>query len=103
MVAQHKGPRPKEKPPTTPENVRYAQACAEVANHLIQLHEESGGKGKDVNLNALRGSVAKKHKLGRTPPLTDIIAAVPEHYKKYIVPKLVAKPVRMSKMSESVG
>lgn len=93
MVAHHTGLKPKEKGPTTSESERYAQACAEVANHLIQLHEESGGKGKDVNLNSLRGTVAKKFKLTRTPPLTDIIAAVPEHYKKYIVPKLVAKPV----------
>jgi hypothetical protein len=33
------------------------------------------------------------------PPLTAIIAAVPEHYKKYILPKLVAKPIRESSMS----
>ncbi|KAF3083985.1 Elongator subunit [Orbilia oligospora] len=96
MVAHHTGLKAKEKGPTTSESERYAQACAAVANHLIQLHEESGGKGKDVNLNSLRGTIAKKFKLTRTPPLTDIIAAVPEHYKKYIVPKLVAKPVRTS-------
>lgn len=77
-----------------PERERYMQACADVAHHLIQLHEEDNG-GKDVNLNALRGQIAKKYKLKMIPPLTAIIAAIPEHYKKYIVPKLIAKPIRM--------
>lgn len=76
-----------------PERERYMQACADVAHHLIQLHEEDSG-GKDVNLNALRGQIAKKYKLKMIPPLTAIIAAIPEHYKKYIVPKLIAKPIR---------
>lgn len=77
-----------------PERERYMQACADVAHHLIQLHEEDNG-GKDVNLNALRGQISKKYKLKMIPPLTAIIAAIPEHYKKYIVPKLIAKPIRM--------
>ncbi|PWW72711.1 histone acetyltransferase ELP3 [Tuber magnatum] len=77
------------------ERERYIQACADIAHRLIQLHEENEG-GKDVNLNALRGQISKKHKLKTIPPLTAIIAAVPEHYKKYIVPKLIAKPIRTS-------
>ncbi|KAG0637697.1 hypothetical protein HOY80DRAFT_238066 [Tuber brumale] len=77
------------------ERERYIQACADIAHRLIQLHEENGG-GKDVNLNALRGQISKKHKLKTIPPLTAIIAAIPEHYKKYIVPKLIAKPIRTS-------
>lgn len=81
-----------------PERERYMQACADVAHHLIQLHEEDSG-GKDVNLNALRGQIAKKYKLKMIPPLTAIIAAIPEHYKKYIVPKLVAKPIRTAYLS----
>ncbi|KAL7274631.1 Elongator subunit [Rhizina undulata] len=76
-----------------PERERYMQACADIAHHLIQLHEEGG---KDVNLNHLRGQISKKHKLKTIPPLTAIIAAIPEHFKKYIVPKLVAKPIRTS-------
>ncbi|RPB05766.1 histone acetyltransferase ELP3 [Choiromyces venosus 120613-1] len=77
------------------ERERYMQACADIAHRLIQLHEENEG-GKDVNLNALRGQISKKHKLKTIPPLTAIIAAIPEHYKKYIVPKLIAKPIRTS-------
>jgi elongator complex protein 3 len=82
-----------------PENERYMRACADVASALIQDYESqvnSTGPKKDVNLNVLRGQISKKHHLASLPPLTAIIAAVPEHYKKYIVPKLVAKPIRKS-------
>ncbi|KKY25295.1 putative histone acetyltransferase [Phaeomoniella chlamydospora] len=82
-----------------PENERYMRACADIANALIQEHEEqidSSKPKKDINLNRLRGDMSKKHKLSSQPPLTAIIAAVPEHYKKYILPKLIAKPIRTS-------
>ncbi|EKG15858.1 hypothetical protein MPH_06946 [Macrophomina phaseolina MS6] len=82
-----------------PENERYMRACADIASALIQDYEASldGSKPKkDINLNALRGQMAKKHYLSTQPPLTAIIAAVPEHYKKYILPKLIAKPIRTS-------
>lgn len=70
------------------------QACADIAHQLIQDHEENDGS-KVTNLNSLRGQVSKKHKLSTIPPLTAIMAAIPEHYKKYINWKLVQKPVRM--------
>ena len=81
-----------------PENERYMRACADIASALIQDYEAQadGSKPKrDMNLNALRGQISKKHFLKSQPPLTAIIAAVPEHYKKYILPKLIAKPIRM--------
>jgi elongator complex protein 3 len=82
-----------------PENERYLRCCADIANALIQDYEakaNTDGPKKDLNLNVLRGQTAKKHHLNRQPPLTDIIAAVPEHYKKYILPKLIAKPISKS-------
>jgi elongator complex protein 3 len=95
---QHKRRLPKNvKLP--PENERYMRACADIASALIQDYESQadGSKPKkDLNLNSLRGQIAKKHYLKSQPPLTAIIAAVPEHYKKYILPKLIAKPIRMS-------
>jgi elongator complex protein 3 len=80
-----------------PENERYMRACSDIANALIQEYEsqrDSSIPKKDINLNKLRGQVSKKHHLATQPPLTAIIAAVPEHYKKYILPKLIAKPIR---------
>lgn len=79
-----------------PESERFLRCCADVAKALIDHHEavQDGQPARDVNLNALRAKLAKKHKLANIPPLTAIIAAVPEHYKKYILPKLIAKPIR---------
>ena len=82
-----------------PENERYMRACSDIASALIQDYEaqqDDNAAKKDLNLNSLRGQIAKKHRLSNQPPLTAIIAAVPEHYKKYILPKLIAKPIRTS-------
>lgn len=79
-----------------PESERFLRCCADVANALIEDHEsqKNGKPGRDINLNSLRSKLAKKHKLTNIPPLTAIIAAIPEHYKKYILHKLIAKPIR---------
>lgn len=77
-----------------PEQERFMQAIADIARTLIQVHESN--EGKDVNLNALRGQVSRKYRLKTIPPLTAIIAAIPEHYKKYLLPKLITKPIRTS-------
>ena len=82
-----------------PENERYMRACSDIASALIQDYEaqqNEDGPKRDINLNSLRGQMSKKHRLSNQPPLTAIIAAVPEHYKKYILPKLIAKPIRTS-------
>lgn len=82
-----------------PENERYIRACSDIANALIQdyeLQKDISKPKKDINLNKLRGTISRKHALPSQPPLTAIIAAVPEHYKKYILPKLIAKPIRKS-------
>ena len=87
----------KEKLP--PENERYMRACSDIANALIQDHEaqrDDSAPQRDLNLNSLRGQMAKKYRLSNQPPLTAIIAAVPEYYRKYILPKLIAKPIRTS-------
>ena len=79
-----------------PENERYLRACSDVASALVQEHEalqDPTKPKKDINLNSLRARMSKKHKLSNIPPLTAIIAAIPEHYKKYILPKLIAKPI----------
>lgn len=90
--------KPKKDAKLPPENERFMRACSDIANALIQDYEsqvDPTKPKKDINLNKLRGQIAKKHKLASQPPLTAIISAVPEHYKKYILPKLIAKPIRM--------
>lgn len=86
-----------------PESVRYMQACVDISNALIQEYEaslDSSKPKKDINLNRLRGDIAKKHRLSNQPPLTAILAAVPDVYKKHLMPKLMAKPVRSASGSE---
>ncbi|KAI9645718.1 Elongator subunit [Ciborinia camelliae] len=80
-----------------PENERYLRACSDIASALVQDHEsqqDPNAPRKDINLNSLRAKMSKRHRLSNIPPLTAIIAAIPEHYKKYILPKLIAKPIR---------
>ncbi|KAK3366244.1 putative histone acetyltransferase [Lasiosphaeria ovina] len=82
-----------------PENERFLRCCADIASALIEDHEAAKDPTrpqKDINLNTLRSKLAKKHRIASVPPLTAIIAAVPEHYKKYILPRLIAKPIRTS-------
>ncbi|KAK9768051.1 Elongator subunit [Basidiobolus ranarum] len=69
---------------------RLVKACAEIVNELVAAHEV----GKNVNLNGLKTNISRKNKLANQPKLVDIIAAIPEQYKKILLPKLRAKPVR---------
>merc|ERR1711936_1198527 len=62
----------------------------DVITELVAAHKE----GKDVNLNRCKTRLASKYGLETSPRLVDIIAAVPAQYKKVLVPKLRAKPVR---------
>jgi len=89
--------KPKD-PSLPPENERYLRACSDIASALVQDHEahqDPTKPKKDINLNSLRSKMSKRHRLSNIPPLTAIIAAIPEHYKKYILPKLIAKPISM--------
>ncbi|XP_059690773.1 elongator complex protein 3 [Gavia stellata] len=63
---------------------------ADIIKQLIEAHEQ----GKDVNLNKLKTKTAAKYGLSAQPRLVDIIAAVPPQYRKVLVPKLKAKPIR---------
>ncbi|XP_005146447.2 elongator complex protein 3 [Melopsittacus undulatus] len=63
---------------------------ADIIKQLIDAHEQ----GNDVNLNKLKTKTAAKYGLSAQPRLVDIIAAVPPQYRKVLVPKLKAKPIR---------
>ncbi|TFK01672.1 protein MRVI1 [Platysternon megacephalum] len=63
---------------------------ADVIKQLIEAHEQ----GRDVNLNKVKTKTSSKYGLSAQPRLVDIIAAVPPQYRKVLVPKLKAKPIR---------
>ncbi|XP_059838084.1 elongator complex protein 3 isoform X1 [Hypanus sabinus] len=69
---------------------RMMMTIADILKELIEAHEQ----GKDVNLNKVKTKIASKYGLTSQPRLVDIIAAVPPQYKKVLVPKLKAKPIR---------
>lgn len=71
---------------------RLMKACGEIAQELIQSYDS--GRIEDINLNGVKVRASKKYKLSSQPRLMDIIAAIPDQYRKYLVPKLKAKPVR---------
>ncbi|KAM9082540.1 elongator complex protein 3 [Balaenoptera ricei] len=62
----------------------------DVIKQLIEAHEQ----GKDIDLNKVKTRTAAKYGLSAQPRLVDIIAAVPPQYRKVLVPKLKAKPIR---------
>lgn len=83
-----KGPKGKQNLP--PEHERFLSCCSDISLELISSLKTN----KDVNLNGLIGRMSKKYKLKSQPRLTDIISSIPDQYKKYLLPKLKAKPVR---------
>lgn len=63
---------------------------ADVIKQLVEAHEE----GKDINLNKVKTKTSAKYGLEAQPRLVDIIAAIPPQYRRALVPKLKAKPIR---------
>ncbi|GEQ72327.1 hypothetical protein JCM33374_g6014 [Metschnikowia sp. JCM 33374] len=73
-----------------PEKERFISCCGDISLELVASLKTA----KDINLNGLITRYAKKYKLKNQPRLTDIISSIPDQYKKYLIPKLKAKPVR---------
>ncbi|CAF5147113.1 unnamed protein product, partial [Rotaria magnacalcarata] len=63
---------------------------SDVVKQLIEAYEQ----GKEIDLNKVKCKASAKYGLGLQPRLVDIIAAIPESYKKVLLPKIKAKPVR---------
>jgi hypothetical protein len=61
-----------------------------IATELIKAHDSN----QTVSLNELRAKISKKYGFGGVPRLVDIINAIPDEYKKALLPKLRARPIR---------
>lgn len=61
-----------------------------IAAELIKAHDAN----ETVSLNELRAKMSKKYGYGGVPRLVDIISAIPDDYKKALLPKLKARPIR---------
>lgn len=71
---------------------RIVKACGDIVSILIRAYES--GQYVNINLNAIKHRVCRQYKLSVQPRLVDIIAAIPDFYKPYLLSKLKAKPVR---------
>ena len=63
---------------------------SDIVSELMTAHRQ----GRAVNMLRLKQDAAAKNRLQGVPKLTQIIAGVPEQYKKQLLPLLKAKPVR---------
>uniref|UniRef100_A0A803V3R0 Elongator complex protein 3 n=1 Tax=Ficedula albicollis TaxID=59894 RepID=A0A803V3R0_FICAL len=63
---------------------------ADIIKQLLEAHEQ----GRDVDINRLKTKTSAKYGLPAQPRLVDIIAAVPPQFRKVLLPKLKAKPIR---------
>lgn len=61
-----------------------------IAAELIKAHDSN----ETISLNVLRAKISKKFGYGGVPRLVDIISAIPDDYKKALLPKLRARPIR---------
>ena len=61
-----------------------------IAAELIKAYDAN----ETVSLNELRAKMSKKHGYGGVPRLVDIISAIPDDYKKALLPMLKARPIR---------
>lgn len=61
-----------------------------IATELIKAHDAD----QSVSLNELRAKMSKRYGFGGVPRLVDIISAIPDDYKKALLPKLRARPIR---------
>ncbi|KAG1890834.1 histone acetyltransferase ELP3 [Suillus subluteus] len=66
-----------------------------IAAELIKAHDSN----QTVSLNELRAKISKKYGFGGVPRLVDIISAIPDEYKKALLPKLRARPYKNSQWS----
>ncbi|KAK6188273.1 hypothetical protein SNE40_004485 [Patella caerulea] len=80
----------KKKVPVASKEELMMMTVSEIVNELIKADQE----GKDINLNKVKTKISSKYGLPSQPRLVDIIAAVPNQFKKALLPKLKAKPVR---------
>lgn len=66
------------------------RVTAGIAAELIKAHDAN----ESISLNQVRTKISKKYAYGGVPRLVDIISAIPDDYKKALLPKLKARPVR---------
>jgi hypothetical protein len=81
IISTHTGPSQAE---------QLLRVTSGIAAELIKAHDAN----QSVSLNELRTRISKKFGYGGVPRLVDIISAIPDDYRKALLPKLKARPIR---------
>jgi elongator complex protein 3 len=72
------------------DSTSFMMCVTEIVAHVINCYKE----GKSVNLSKIKYKYSQIHNLDRTPKTMEIIAAIPTNYRKLLIPRIKAKPVR---------
>lgn len=91
MGRKGKGPKTNQQN-LAPEKERFIQCCSDITLELV--NSLTSTITREINLNGLITKYSKQYKLKQQPRLTDIINSIPDQHKKFLLPKLKAKPVR---------
>lgn len=73
--------QPCHSPPTS------LQARMRAVSDIVTALVAGVRAGRDVDLNAVKREAAVKYRLGRSPKLVEIIAALPEEYRQELLPQ----------------
>lgn len=75
-------------------NPQHSQAkvktISEIVSALIKAHQTN----KPIDVDRLKARLSGQNGLSVLPKMVDIIAAIPEQYRKALLPILKTKPVR---------
>jgi len=66
------------------------KTISEIVSALIKAHQTN----KPIDVDRLKSRLAGQNGLSDLPKMVDIIAAIPEQYRKALLPALKTKPVR---------
>ena len=78
----------------TPTGPSQAEILLRVTSGIAAELIKACDANESVSLNEIRAKLSKKHGFGGVPRLVDIISAIPDDYKKALLPKLKARPIR---------
>ena len=63
-------------------------------NDIVQTMIERYDNGEEIDVSKLKSQMAKKHHLHCAPKQVDIIAAIPDSHRPFLLPLIKSKPVR---------
>ena len=76
--------------PAADDTLAMVQTVSDVVSELIRRHD----RGKVIDVRKICLQCAANNGLHRSPKLVDIIAAIPDSYRKKLQPVVTAKPIR---------